>query len=443
MAAPPTCAIQMKERIVLQRIQWLVIAVLAVSVGVLGYGGWWSRTQAQEARVRHDQELAIVRAELARAEELASLAAASPLQSPGDGSRVPAGAGDVEPAPDLTDVDHWRGRLAEAPDDWRHGWAVVQQLVNGLPPDDAIAVFTELWSEMSVELRERSLSLFVRNAGHPHALKALDLAARDTELSVQGRAFSYLRSIVFMDFTEDYGAYLAWSDANRDRPQAEVLEESGRAFVGRLATLPDDEVAGVLDRQRRGDWDFAEGAGVDLRRTIREAGGEDLMGRWLQTGDEELAREALGWARQLQPGEDWMRSNVLPILEGEAVPGVLSRAAGVFERRDCAWAVEPLTELMLTRAGRRVGDGYDEGAQGIAEALGDIGDPRAIPAMIAMIEADGTYDTVYGVGYFGLGRLTGVPYDESHDGAWWRAWWEKNQGRLPESVQGTAIPVLK
>ncbi len=98
---------------------------------------------------------------------------------------------------------------------------------------------------------------------------------------------------------------------------------------------------------------------------------------------------------------------------------------------------------MLTRAGRRVGDRYDDGAKGIAEALGDIGDPRAIPAMIAMIEADGTYDTVYDVGYFGLERLTGVSYDESHDGAWWRAWWEKNQGRLPESVQGVAIPVVK
>ena len=30
--------------------------------------------------------------------------------------------------------------------------------------------------------------------------------------------------------------------------------------------------------------------------------------------------------------------------------------------------------------------------------------------MIGMIEADNSYDTVYGVGYFGLRRLTGVDY---------------------------------
>jgi hypothetical protein len=44
--------------------------------------------------------------------------------------------------------------------------------------------------------------------------------------------------------------------------------------------------------------------------------------------------------------------------------------------------------------------------------------------MIAVIDADNTYDTVYGVGYFGLGRLIGVEYDKSHNGAWWRRWWE-------------------
>ena len=58
-----------------------------------------------------------------------------------------------------------------------------------------------------------------------------------------------------------------------------------------------------------------------------------------------------------------------------------------------------------------------------AQALAEIGDPIVIPTMIAVIASDDTYDTVYGVGYFGLGKLTGVKYDEGHDGDWWRAWW--------------------
>lgn len=92
------------------------------------------------------------------------------------------------------------------------------------------------------------------------------------------------------------------------------------------------------------------------------------------------------------------------------------------------WAVLPLI--------KRLGETKERGALwNIATSLGELGDPRAIPAMIAVIEADNTYDTVYGVGYFGLGKLTGVRYDESHDGKWWREWWEKNKDQFPEAVR--------
>jgi HEAT repeats/Tetratricopeptide repeat len=76
-------------------------------------------------------------------------------------------------------------------------------------------------------------------------------------------------------------------------------------------------------------------------------------------------------------------------------------------------------------------------------ALADLKDPRAIPTMIGVIDADNTYNTVYGVGYFGLRRLTGVQYDENHDGPWWHRWWEENKSQYPEDVRGLEIPVFK
>jgi predicted esterase len=63
--------------------------------------------------------------------------------------------------------------------------------------------------------------------------------------------------------------------------------------------------------------------------------------------------------------------------------------------------------------------------------------------MIAVMDADNTYDTVYGIGWFGLHRITGVPYDDSHDGAWWRQWWEKNKERYPAAVREMKIPKLQ
>ena len=77
--------------------------------------------------------------------------------------------------------------------------------------------------------------------------------------------------------------------------------------------------------------------------------------------------------------------------------------------------------------------------QDLARYLAEFRDPRAIPTMIAVIEADNDYESVYMVGHFGLRALTGVSYDEQHDGAWWRDWWKRNRGRF-ESAKAIDIP---
>ena len=68
----------------------------------------------------------------------------------------------------------------------------------------------------------------------------------------------------------------------------------------------------------------------------------------------------------------------------------------------------------------------------------------AIPYLIGLIDADNSYDTVYGIGYFHLlmRGLTDVPYNVFHDGAFWRRWWEKNKSKYPENVQKIPIPDL-
>ena len=69
-------------------------------------------------------------------------------------------------------------------------------------------------------------------------------------------------------------------------------------------------------------------------------------------------------------------------------------------------------------------------------------DPSAIPYLIALIDADNSYNTVYGVGYFSLWRMTGVTYSSFHDGAFWKRWWERNKANFPEEFQKIAIPEL-
>ena len=67
-------------------------------------------------------------------------------------------------------------------------------------------------------------------------------------------------------------------------------------------------------------------------------------------------------------------------------------------------------------------------------------DPRAIPYLIGLIVADDTYDTVYGVGYYGLSKLTSVPYDKKHDADWWTKWWQEHKSEYPLEIQQINIP---
>jgi hypothetical protein len=115
--------------------------------------------------------------------------------------------------------------------------------------------------------------------------------------------------------------------------------------------------------------------------------------------------------------------------ETETLPGELALAVNVLARKDIAYE---------ERA--RDGDWYD--IKLIAVDLARYDDPRAIPTLIGLIDADNSYDTVYSLGHFCLGRLTGVSYSHFHDGPWWRRWWEKHRHDYPADVQAIPIPDL-
>ncbi len=84
----------------------------------------------------------------------------------------------------------------------------------------------------------------------------------------------------------------------------------------------------------------------------------------------------------------------------------------------------------------------------LAHKIGEFRHPYAIPTLIGIIDADNSYDTIYGIGYFALsnsvtlGPVTGVEFSPYHDGPWWRRWWDKNKSRFPEYIQQIQIPNL-
>lgn len=451
---------QIGDRVMLQRINAVAVVLLLVAVVALGWRSLASeaRSEATIAELRADVK------ELTRALGGGEVLAAEPVRvSLGEGALEEALRRRVDPTGHLgaevrreddgyvvempgaeivladepgNDPDAWLARFRSA-NGWRAGLALGNEIAK-LPADHALDLMRAIYARIpDVEHRQQVLKPFVFHGGHVHAVEVLHLAATDPELDVQTWAFGYLKDYAYRDFSADYTAYLEWYDRFGGRPLNEILEGSADELVGRLRAADDAELARELVLL---ELDLRPGAvaGVDLARVLRELGALAVARRGLAAPEPRTRAAALRFAAALGPDEAFLRGAVVPALESESDAELLAAGARALGASGEPWTVEPLIDL----ARRRLATGADGVVFAVGRALAELGDPRAIPSMIGLIAADDGYWSVYGLGHFGLAPLTGVDYDESHDGAWWTGWWEKNHGRLPASVRDLPLPTF-
>ena len=79
----------------------------------------------------------------------------------------------------------------------------------------------------------------------------------------------------------------------------------------------------------------------------------------------------------------------------------------------------------------------------LSTRLAKLKDPAALPLMISAVGAENTHYTIFGLGNFGLEGMSGVKYDDAHDGPWWLHWWETNKSKYPAAVRDAALPKFK
>ena len=104
--------------------------------------------------------------------------------------------------------------------------------------------------------------------------------------------------------------------------------------------------------------------------------------------------------------------------------------------------LEPTLDQLLDRLKHEVREGDEMRIVKTAQWIAEIKDPRAIPQLIGIIDSDNSHHAIYNVGWFALTPLTGVRYDYTHHGPWWRKWWEVNSEHFDEEVRDLAIPDL-
>jgi predicted esterase len=346
------------------------------------------------------------------------------------------------------DDDAWARKLAELKDDdWRGAFQLGGNLAS-LPPDEGFRILQQNWAKIKrLDHRQQMLKAW-RSAPfpfHPRLLDLLDLGMHDEAPEVRGWASQYLADIALQDFSEDVEAYKTWYATSRGQPMDQIVVAAVRRFVEDL----DRRDTHVL--KKRGQLSIGNQLRnifqkvPQARQAALDAGILKIMENWINKGTAlganadaiQLAARGLEVIAELNVDEENLKRLVVSLVALKKDSELRRAAVQVLERKDPPWAVD----LLIQELTQSLYSGNDSLRVdwNTAGVLAKIGDPRAIPAMIGLIDADNSYDTVYGVGYFGLAPMTKVAYSSFHDGAWWAA----NRQKYPESVQALTIPELK
>ncbi|MHC4641923.1 MAG: alpha/beta hydrolase [Planctomycetota bacterium] len=361
-------------------------------------------------------------------------------------TRTPA----ANTTPGLEDwIERLKGLEGHKPAAFRIGPELVK-----LEPDFGLRVVEAAWPELSdIEVKRGLLKAF-HFARHTNTIKVLHLGVTDSEKKVRETALYYLSEYSMQKFSGNTKAYRRWYAEFSDKSLEEIweaglkrnrpilkkkLQEIVSALkAGNRSLLRDiaSEVAkfkdplaiptliGVIDADNSYDTIYSVGY-YGLRKITGVQHSPFHDGAWWRRW----------WEKNKSGYPEEVQSIAIPELakteSGKAhkpYPEDLDTLEGKIK-----WLVKEFTE----------GHTANLGLMNIARAIAKEKDPRAIPIMIGVIDADNTYDTIYGIGYFGLGRIVQVRYSKKHDGAWWRQWWEKNKGRYPKHIREMEIPNLR
>ncbi len=246
----------MGERIMLQRIQIVLTALLVAAVGLLA----WSNRQAQvQARAVMDAQRQRTEAVLARLEAQVA-ASALPLHprrpdasGAGGVTQFSIGSGgylnnDGQEMDLVSAARTWSDEFYEQNTAWRHGLKIAERLA-ALPGAQGVEILAHIWSQLSVEHREQALKPFVFDGGHPNALEVLALGLQDDAPSVRERAGLSAQTYAWQDLLVGETRATTWLAEWRDRPVEDVLREHAERWAHQVGNLYVDmgELDGTAD----------------------------------------------------------------------------------------------------------------------------------------------------------------------------------------------------
>jgi len=347
-------------------------------------------------------------------------------------------------------LEDWVERLKGLEGHKAAAFKVGPELVR-LDPDFGLRVVLAAWPDLTdIEVKRGLLKAF-HFARHTNIIKVLDLGVTDSEKKVRETALYYLSEYSLQKFSGNTRAYRRWYAEFSDKSLKEIWEASLKRNRPILKKKLQEIVSTLKAGNRSQLWDTAREVAkfedplaiptligiIDADNSYDTIYGVGYFGLGEITGVQYSPfHDGAWWRRWWEKNKSGYSEEVQSI----AIPELAKTKSGKahkpfpedldsFEGK-LHWIVKHFQEKKL------------EKVRQVAEEIAKHKDPHAIPTLIGIIDADNSYDTIYGVGYYSLGTIAGVRYSPYHDGAWWRRWWEKNKSGYPEEVQSIAIPEL-
>jgi len=282
--------VQLGERIMLQRIQFVLNLVLIVAVGVLGWRYWQSNASVQDQLHKLSQLLE------PRAALLAASAGPQPPHSP---------------RPALERFKALKDPAAAA------AWA--EQML-AWESDAGPGAMNQGWHSVeSPQVRIALLAPFVTRGGHGRAIEILHLAATDRDAEVREQAFRFLKSYAFQDFSgKPLSIYHEWHDEIGQKPLGDALTESAKRYAERLRAASGAPLVRELVLIESIDLEPAQVRGRDVLHDILWSGGEENLYnrayRWIESDNTEIQFAGLRFVAHFPQLAEAISSSVLNVV---------------------------------------------------------------------------------------------------------------------------------
>ncbi len=318
----------------------------------------------------------------------------------------------------------WGERLHNLIPNSIEGIRTVQDL-GTLPPDSIFTILNSNWPSLTNEAKLYVLSCIVQN-DNPRMLDILDLGVHDPSIAVQNRALQFCESFGFEAFTEDYDAYLKWRESNRNKPLKEVLASSLKSVVAAIPHADEAQRGVLFSILVRSNFNSTSQTSRWRRDAALSSHLADTLLPWVKEQNN-MMWTCFQIIRGLRPGEEFMRTKILPLADAKTETSVRYQALNSLGSPDNPWAIDPLMKMMLAEY-------PDAPCEMIGQAIAQVGDPKVIPTLIVMMETDNSPEGNRVIGNV-LAPLTGVNNSVVRDSRWWRSWWTRNSKRFPPEVR--------